>query len=97
MPSDAELAEMFRRSVVLRPAGRISSSSPVRVRSLTSPDGIPCCFGPCWEKGDDRYRVEVPHETPRWPGEQLIYIYCSPKHRTYHVDSIRGRRGIDER
>lgn len=85
-PSDAELADMFRRSVLIRPGARhISSNRPVRVRSVNYPDGIPCCYGPCWNVADDRIHVDVPHEQPRFPGEKLRYIYCSEAHRRYHV------------
>lgn len=55
---------------------------------------IPCCWSDCWDRGDNRYRVEVPHDAPKFPGEKLVYIFCRPRHRSYWLHANRpGRYG----
>lgn len=48
-----------------------------KVRNVSTGRVLPCCWGPCERDGDDRVQVQVPHDQPRWPGEKLIYIFCS--------------------
>lgn len=92
LPSDAELRAMFERAVIVRP-GIPSRGGPVRIRSARSPDGIPCWYRDCWEKADNRYVVQVPHEAPRFPGEQLNMAFCSDNHRALWLAEQRKRPG----
>lgn len=80
MPTDAELRAMFDRATILRPGVR-HTGGPIRIRSASSPDGILCCYGPCEDKADDRYTVKLPHETPRFEGEKVVWAFCSPRCR----------------
>lgn len=80
MPTDTELYDMFTRAVILRPKVK-STGGPVRVRSRRSPDGILCLWDDCDKLGDAHIDIRIPHETPRWDGERVIYVYCSENHR----------------
>lgn len=71
---------MFERAVILRPATR-TTGRPVRVRSRRSPDGILCLWDECDRLADARIDIRIPHETPRWEGERVIYVFCSENHR----------------
>ena len=55
------------------------------VRNVTTGKILLCCFGPCDKPGDNRVQVAIPHPTPRWAGEKLIYIFCAENHRRYFV------------
>lgn len=46
---------------------------------------LPCCYADCWEDGDNRTRVEVPHTQPKHPGEKLVYIFCTDAHKSLHL------------
>jgi hypothetical protein len=61
---------------------------PIRIRNSRG-QPIPCCYGPCWKPADARHRVEQPHEQPRFPGELLIYTYCSETCRLAHIGQQR--------
>lgn len=68
--------------VLLRPPGKGNL-----VRNQESGRVLPCCWSDCMADGDDRIRVEVPHDTPRWSDpttgkqEMLVYIFCSEAHK----------------
>lgn len=56
---------------------------------------LPCCWADCWEPGDNRYRVEVPHDAPKFKGEKLVYIFCTERHRMLWLEANRpGRLGM---
>lgn len=55
---------------------------------------LPCCWADCWTHGDDRHGVDVPHDAPKYPGEQLRYIFCSERHRAYWLNSRNDRGNL---
>lgn len=63
-----------------------------RVRNQGTGRVLPCCWDDCQADGDDFYRVMVPHDAPRWPGEKLIYIFCSYAHRDMYVAQVMANR-----
>lgn len=60
----------------------------VRVRNMETDRVLPCCWHDCMVDGDDRVRVEVPHDHPRFPGEKLVYIFCSESHKTFWLMGV---------
>jgi len=61
-----------------------SGSTKVLVRNSR---GLPlmCCYTDCTSDGDNRIRVEVPHNQPKFPGEKLIYIFCKQDHKRLYL------------
>lgn len=55
---------------------------------------LPCIWDDCWRDGDNRIRVEVDHDAPKFPGEKLVYIFCSERHRDYWRNSTRDRGNL---
>jgi hypothetical protein len=53
----------------------------------------PCNWADCTRPADDRYRVEVPHNQPRWKDpltdrqEMLVYTFCGEAHK---LEFVRG-------
>jgi len=70
-----------RRLVVVR-RGIVLTGHARPIRNLHG-KAILCCHGPCERDADDRFRVELPHNQPRWKDlatgkqEMLIYTFCS--------------------
>jgi hypothetical protein len=58
-----------------------------RVRNVETERVLPCCWDTCQKDGDNRIQVRVPHDSPRWPGDDLtlIYIFCSTRHRDAYI------------
>jgi hypothetical protein len=90
--ADQDVARRLSQMAVdLRRAGR-----GIRVRNVATGRVLPCHYGPCQNDGDDRIRVEQPHENPRWrnpvTGEQemLVRIFCSEVcKRTWLSETLR--------
>lgn len=64
-----------------------------RVRNVSTGRVLPCCWDDCTTDGDDRYRIEVPHEKPRWRTpdgrqEMLVYIFCSEVHKGHYLEKL---------
>ena len=55
---------------------------------------LPCVWDDCWEHGDNRHRVEVDHDAPKFKGEKLVYIFCSERHRDYWRHSTKDRGNL---
>lgn len=64
------------------------------VRNVNTGNVLLCCLGPCDKPGDSRITIEVPHDTPRWNGEKLIYIFCSDAHRREYGATTRLARHL---
>ncbi len=58
-------------------------SRRVLVRNQITGRVLPCCGDNCDVPGDDRHAVHVPHDSPRFAGEQLVYVFCSERHAAY--------------
>lgn len=69
-------------------------SRAVLVRNQLTGRVLPCCWDDCAQPGDDRHAVNVPHDAPRFPGEQLRYVFCSPRHAAYWKHSHRDRGNL---
>lgn len=65
-----------------------------RVRNQLTGRVLPCCWDTCQRDGDDRHGVSVPHDAPRFKGERLRYIFCSPAHAAYWRNSHRDRGNL---
>ena len=50
-----------------------------------------CCWSDCQQPGDTAHEVRVPHDTPRFPGEKLIYVFCSEIHKGMWAAGSTGR------
>lgn len=61
-----------------------------KVRNLRGKP-LPCCWSDCTRDGSTANRREVPHDDPKFPGEKLIYIFCSPAHAMLWSDGSTGR------
>lgn len=48
-------------------------------------EALRCCWTDCERDGDNRYRIEVPHSQPKFPGEMLVYIFCSQGHQALQM------------
>lgn len=64
------------------------------VRNQLTGRVLPCCWDTCESPGDNQVRVEVPHDAPRWPGEKLVYIFCSERHQGYWLNSTFSRGNL---
>lgn len=69
---------MSNRPKLLRPA-----YSGTKVRNVATGRVLPCNWADCEADGNVRIHISVPHEAPRFPGEQLVYIFCSDTHRRF--------------
>lgn len=49
---------------------------------------LPCCYGECWEDGDDRIHIDRPHPTPNYLGEMRRFIFCSERHRVFYLADL---------
>lgn len=58
------------------------------VRNVATLRVLPCCYADCWENGNKNITFEKPHENPRWPGEKLIYIFCTITHRDAYCGEL---------
>jgi len=58
------------------------------VRNVSTGWVLPCCYADCWEDGNKNITFEKPHEAPRWPGEKLIYIFCTISHRDAYTGEL---------
>jgi hypothetical protein len=54
-------------------------------------DPIPCCWSDCTRDADTANERRVPHDDPKFPGELLIYAFCSPVHAMLWSASSTGR------
>jgi len=73
----AIMAQQLQRGAVLLRRG----GSGHKVRNVTTGRVLPCCWQDCERDGDNRHRVEAPHEHPRFPGEMLAFIFCGSVHK----------------
>lgn len=71
---------LLRRGTLLTGSTTVSNLSTGRV--------LPCCYADCWEDGNKNITFEKPHEAPRWPGEKLIYIFCTFTHRDAYTGEL---------
>lgn len=78
-------------NAIMRTAGRslllpstTGSTGRVRVRNANG-QALPCCWSDCEAEGDNRHRVEVDHNAPKFPGEKLVYIFCGAPHRQLYL------------
>jgi hypothetical protein len=85
----AQLGQRFNAPALILPGKEVGKRL---VRNQGTGRVLPCCWEDCQEDGDDRYRVMVPHDAPRWPGEKLIYIFCSYRHRDHYVAHVLASR-----
>lgn len=82
----AAINAKFTGAVVLNPRKPIGLSHKVPIRNAQG-NPIPCCYGDCRKDADNRFRVEVPHPTPRWIDvttgrrEMLVYAFCGDAHK----------------
>jgi len=72
----------------LRRALSHTRGRPVLVRNVETGRVLPCNWADCERPGDDRIQISIPHNAPRWRTldgqcEQLIYVFCSERHRAY--------------
>lgn len=72
------------RRLILPPGVPTGGGHAVRVRNGNG-DPVPCCWGDCWKPADNNHRVEVPHPTPRWHGEKLVYTFCGERHKVLYL------------
>lgn len=70
----------------------LSRPGAIRIRNGRG-EPIPCCWDDCRLAADDRHRVQVPHDAPRFPGEKLIYTFCGPGHKDLYLHALKGHRG----
>lgn len=78
-----EIAKAIQGGILLGPPQ--TSPNAVRVRGTFTGRVYPCCWSDCTNDGDARVSVDVPHDAPRFPGEQLTYIFCSDQHRDHWI------------
>lgn len=87
-----ELLSRATQGGVVLSKGAHGAGGPVRVRNPGTGRVLPCCWDDCQRDGDDRIQIRTAHTQPRYDGEQLVYIYCSERHRDYHIEAIRKHR-----
>jgi hypothetical protein len=56
-----------------------------RVTNTVTGRVYPCCYSDCESDGSTSYEVSQPHESPRWPGERVVYIFCSAQHKAFFL------------
>lgn len=78
-----QLAHAIQGGVLLGPAQ--TSPNAVLVRGTFTGRIYPCCWSDCTNHGDARISVNADHDTPRFPGEQLTYIFCTEAHRDHWI------------
>lgn len=76
---------------IVRPA--IKGTTGHKVRNVATGRVLPCCWDDCTADGDDRIRIEVPHDKPRWrtadgKQEMLVYIFCSDEHKGHYREKL---------
>lgn len=87
--------------ILLRPDGPgtviRSGGTGTKVRNVETGRVLPCCYTDCMNDGNDRHRVEVPHDTPRWKDEatgkqeMLVYIFCTELHKSFFIQGLASR------
>lgn len=68
---------------------RVIQQSRIRIPGQTmvrNPQGIPilCCWDTCEKPGYDEIKLVV-----KEPGKTLHYIFCSDRHKRYHIHGHR--------
>jgi hypothetical protein len=75
----------LRGAVILTPGKEVNRQL---VRNQATGRVLPCCYSDCQIDGDNRYRVEVPHDNPRFDGERLVYIFCTELHKGFWLQGM---------
>jgi hypothetical protein len=78
---DAMRAYLAKGGKLLDAGSKGARSNLVRNRSTGRV--LLCCWTDCQRNGDKRIRASLPHPTPRWEGERLIYIFCCENHKAH--------------
>lgn len=76
---------MSSRSKLILPGGR--SRKKQLVRNPGTGRVLPCTWQDCEDDGDNRFQIRVPHDSPKFDGEKLIYIFCGEPHRQMYARS----------
>lgn len=82
---------MSNRSKLILPGGVSRPGHTQRIINQATGRICPCCWSDCMRKADNRFRVEVPHNQPRWKDpvtgkqEMLVYTFCRDSHKALFV------------
>lgn len=82
---------MSSKSKLILPGGFSRPGHAQLVRNQATGRVLPCCWQDCTRNADNRFRVEVPHNQPRWKDEltgkqeMLVYTFCGDRHKLMFV------------
>lgn len=81
---------------LILPPGVRTANHPDPIRNAAGKP-IPCCYSDCTRNADNRYKVAIPHDHPRWRDpvtglqEMLIYTFCGDPHKDMWIEETRRK------